>query len=256
MEFEYIQYEKSDGIATIVLDHPPGNTLSLTMMPDLTNVFSDIQRDETLRAAVITGAGEQFFCAGADVRELRSIDANDFALRGQVLMREIESLSKPVIAAINGAAFGGGCELAMSCHLRVAADTARFGQPEINYGLMPSWGGTQRLTRLIGRTRALDMLLTGHPITARRAEEYGLVNAVVPAAELGEAARKLAERLGQAPPLVLKAILECVDTGVWQGIERGLDAERKSFAWIYHTEDARAGLRAFFNKQKPEFKGR
>jgi len=256
MEFEYIQYEKSEGIASIVLEHPPGNTLGLEMFPALTNIISDVQRDEAVRVAIITGAGDQFFCAGADIRELRSTDANDFALRGQVLFREIEALSKPMIAAINGAAFGGGCELAMSCHLRIAADTARFGQPEINYGLISCWGATQRLPRLIGRTRALEMLLSGHAITARRAEEFGLITQVVPARELSDAARKLAHQLVQAPPLAVKAILGCVDTGLIEGWEKGMDSERAGFDWVYHTDDARIGLHAFFSRQKPEFRGR
>lgn len=256
MEFKNIVFEKALDIATIVLDHPPGNTLSLDMLPELTKVFSDVETDHAVRAVILTGAGDRFFCAGADIRELRSIDANEFAERGQVLCRQIEILSKPVIAAINGAAFGGGFELAMCCHLRLAADTARFAQQEINYGLMPSWGGTQRLPRLIGRTRAFEMLLSGRAIGARHAEEYGLLNAVVPPAELKEAALKLAHSFASAAPLAVKAILASVDTGLQEGLQSGLEAERENFEWVYRTEDARAGLHAFFAKQKPEFRGR
>lgn len=256
MESGNIQFTKSEGIATIVLDHPPGNTLRMSMLPDLTNVFADIQSEPALRVVVITGAGNRFFCAGADIRELHSIDAGDLAARGQVLFSHIESFPKPVIAVVNGAAFGGGCELAMSCHLRIAADTARFGQPEINYGSMPSWGATQRLPRLIGRTRALEILLTGQAISAHRAEQYGLVNAVVPAAELNAAALKLARHLALAAPLAIKSVLASVDTGLQEELQKGLDAEREEFSWIYRTEDARTGLHAFFAKEKPEFKGR
>jgi enoyl-CoA hydratase len=256
MESENVVFEKAVDVATIIIDHPPGNTLNLETLSALTGVFSDVETDHAVRAVILIGAGERFFCAGADIRELRSIDANDFAERGQVLFRQIEMLSKPVIAAINGAAFGGGLELAMCCHLRLAADTARLAQPEINYGLIPSWGGTQRLPRLIGRTRALEMLLIGHTISARRAEEYGLLNAIVPAAELRDAALKLAHSLASAAPFALKAILASVDTGLQEGLQTGLEAERENFEWVYRTEDAHAGLRAFFAKQKPEFKGR
>jgi len=256
MDLENILFEKSGGIATIVLDHQPGNTLNLAMLHNLTTLFNDIENDHAVRAVIITGAGDRFFCVGADIRELRSIDGGEFAERGQALFRHIEALSKPVIAAINGAAFGGGCELALSCHLRIAADSARLGQPEINYGLMPSWGATQRLPRLIGRTRALELLLTGQSIGARRAEQYGLVNEVVPAAELKEATLKLAKQFAAAAPLAMKAILDCVDTGLKEGLQKGMDTERESFDWTHRTEDARIGLHAFFSKEKPEFKGR
>ena len=256
MDLENILFEKSGGIATIVLDHQPGNTLNLAMLHNLTTLFNEIENDHAVRAVTITGAGDRFFCVGADIRELRSIDGGEFAERGQALFRHIEALSKPVIAAINGAAFGGGCELALSCHLRIAADTARLGQPEINYGLMPSWGATQRLPRLIGRTRALELLLTGQSIGARRAEQYGLVNEVVPAAELKEATLKLAKQFAAAAPLAMKAILDCVDTGLKEGLQKGMDTERESFDWTHRTEDARIGLHAFFSKEKPEFKGR
>ena len=173
-----------------------------------------------------------------------------------MLFRFIETLSKPVIAAVNGAAFGGGCELALSCHLRVAADTARFGHQEISYGLIPGWGATQRLPRLIGRTRALEMLLTGQAIHAHRAEHFGLVNVVVPAAELRDAALKMARQLASAAPLAVKAILACVDTGLQEGLQKGFDAERENFDWTYESEDARIGLHAFFAKEKPVFKGK
>jgi enoyl-CoA hydratase/carnithine racemase len=256
MDFENIVLEKSHRIATVVLDRPPGNTLSLTVLENLTAVFGEINDDREVRAVILTGAGDRFFCAGADIRELRSVDPVELAERGQVLFRSIETLSKPVIAAVNGAAYGGGCELAMACHLRVAADSARFAQQEANYGLMPSWGATQRLPRLIGRARALELLLTGDVLDAPRAELYGLVNARAPAAELVEAARQLARRLAAAPPLVVKAILSCVDTGLQQGLQEGLDSERENFGWIYRTEDARVGLHAFFAKVRPEFKGR
>jgi len=249
MEHEGILLSRVDGIATLTLDRPPGNTLSSTMLPGLSTIFSEIESDHAVRAVIITGTGDHFFCAGADIRELRAIEADDFAERGQMLFRSIETLSKPVIAALNGSALGGGCELALSCHLRIAADTARFGQPEIAFGLMPCWGATQRLPRLIGPARALEMLLTGQTINAHRAEQIGLVNSIVPASELKEAALKLAHHFAHAAPLALKSILAFVDTGQQEGLTKGLDSERDNFDWVYRTEDARAASRPFSPKR-------
>lgn len=256
MEFENVVISRTEGLVTITLDRPPGNTLQYTMIADLANLFAELKDDATVRAVIIAGAGDRFFCAGADIRQLHSVDAVEFSALGQQLFARIEAFPKPVVAAVNGAALGGGCELAMSCHLRIAADTARFGQPEIDYGLMPSWGATQRLPRLIGRTRALEMLLTGHAINAQRAEQFGLVNLVVPAAELKEAAHKLGRHLSQSAPLAAKSILACVDAGLQAGLQRGLDVEREEFGWIYRTEDSKIGLHAFFAKEKPIFRGR
>ncbi len=256
MSLGTILSEKSLDIATITIDHPPGNTLTLEMLSELTEKVGTIQNDADVRAVIITGAGERFFCAGADVGELRSIDPEDLAERGQVLLHHIEALGKPVLAVINGAAFGGGCELAMSCHLRIAADVARFGLPEVNYGMMSCWGGTQRLPRLVGRTRALHMLLTGETITATQAAQYGLVNSIAPLTELQEAALRLARHLARSAPLAMKAILASVDAGLAEGLQKGLDAERDNFHWVYRTQDAHTGLQAFFAKQKPDFKGK
>lgn len=256
MTFQDISFEQADGVATITLNHPPANTLSLAVLTELTAAFGEIASDNAARAIIVTGSGDRFFSGGADVREIAAQDAVEQSLRGQSLFRHIETLAKPVIAAINGHAIAGGCELAMACHLRYAADTARLSLPEINLGLIPGWGGTQRLSRLIGRARALELLLTGRALTAQEAERYGLVNHVIAATELQEAVLTLARRLASAAPLAAKAILECVETGLTEGLEKGLDTERENLHWISKTEDARIGIHAFLTKQKPEFKGR
>ncbi len=256
MEFDNILFGRAGGVAAITLDHPPANTLSVALLKELDVALDKIEKDPSVRVVLITGAGERFFSGGADIKELSTLDVNEQSARGQMLFRRIEMLNKPVLAAINGYALGGGLELAMSCHLRYAADTARLGQPEITLGIVPSWGATQRLPQLIGRTRALELLLTGRALTAQEAERYGLVNRVVPAAELPEAALTFAQRLAAAAPLATKAILEDVETGLTKGLTKGSDLERENAFWVSKTEDARIGIHAFLTKQKPEFKGR
>lgn len=256
MSFENILFEKVNGVATITLNRPPANSLSIALLKDISAAFDDIEKDEAVHAVVITGGGEKFFCGGAEIKEFGVVDAQTQMKTGQNLFRRIETFGKPVIAAINGFALGGGCELAMGCHIRYAADTAKMGQPEVNLGIIPGWGGTQRLPRLIGRGRALEFMFTGDMITAVDAERFGLVNRVVPAAELKATVTKLAERLANNAPLAIKAIIECVDEGFEHGIERGLDAEREKFVVIQKSEDARNAIQAFLTKQKPTFKGK
>ena len=256
MSFENILFEKVNGVATITLNRPPANSLSMALLQDITAAFDDMEKDEMVRAVVITGGGEKFFCGGAEIKEFNVVDAQTQMKTGQNLFRRIETFAKPVIAAINGFALGGGCELAMGCHFRYAADTAKLGQPEVNLGIIPGWGGTQRLPRLIGRGRALEFMFTGDMITAADAERYGLVNRVVLAAELKATVTKLAERLANNAPLAIKAIIECVDEGFEHGIERGLEAEREKFVVIQKSEDARNAIQAFLTKQKTTFKGK
>jgi enoyl-CoA hydratase/carnithine racemase len=256
VEYENILFGRAGGVAAITLNHPPANTLSVALLQELDAAFGEIEKDQTVRAVLLTGSGERFFSGGADLKELGTLNAGEQSLRGQMLFRRIEMATQPVIAAINGYALGGGLELAMSCHLRYAADTARLGETEITLGLVPSWGATQRLPRLIGSTRALELLLTGRLFTAQEAERYGLVNHVVPAAELQKTALTFAQCLATAAPLAVKAILEAVNAGLTKGLEKGLDVERENAHWISKTEDARVGIHAFLTKQKPEFKGR
>ena len=256
MAFELLMFEKVNGVATITLNRPPANSLSMALLKEISAAFDDAAKDESVRAVVLASASEKFFCGGAEIKEFGVVDANEQMKMGQSLFRRIETFSKPVIAAINGFALGGGCEMAMSCHIRYAADSAKLGQPEINLGIIPGWGGTQRLPRLIGRGRAIEFMLTGDMIPAADAERFGLVNRVFPAAELKDATMKLAGRLANNAPLAIKAILECVDEGMEHGLMRGLDAEREKFITIGKTEDARNGIQAFLTKQKAVFTGR
>lgn len=256
MPYENLLLDQANGVATITLNRPPANSLSMALLKDIAGAFDDIEKDETVRAVVITGAGERFFCGGAEIKEFGVVDAGLQMQTGQMLFRRIELFGKPVIAAVNGFALGGGCELAMSCHIRYAADTAKLGQPEINLGIIPGWGGTQRLPRLVGRGRALEFMFTGDHIAAAEAERIGLVNRMVPAAELKDTVLKLATRLANNAPIALKAIIGCVDVGFEQGLVKGLEAERAEFVAVGKSEDSRNGIQAFLTKQKPVFKGK
>ncbi|HTA65171.1 MAG TPA: enoyl-CoA hydratase-related protein, partial [Xanthomonadaceae bacterium] len=224
----------------------------------LRDVFRVIAADPSVRAVVLRGAGEKAFVAGADIAELAAlspIQARDFSQHGQRMMRSIEMLGKPVIAMLRGYALGGGMELAMSCHLRIAADNAKLGQPEINLGVLPGFGGTQRLLRLAGRGAVLEMCLTGAPIGAQRAYELGIVNRVVPAEQLEEATFALAAQLATSAPQALRGILDAVLVGGECGIDAGLDYETQAFAVCTSTSDMREGTRAFLERRKPVFRG-
>ncbi|PJK07916.1 enoyl-CoA hydratase [Lysobacteraceae bacterium NML95-0200] len=248
------------GIRTITINRPDKlNALNSATLDALHQAFGEAAGDDAVRVIVLTGAGEKAFVAGADISEMNTLSAvqgRDFSLRGQRMMRFVEKMPKPVIAAINGFALGGGLELAMCCHLRIAADTARLGQPEINLGLIPGFGGSQRLLRLAGRAATLEMCLTGAPITAERALALGIVNRVVPAAELADETRKLAASLANAAPLALRAMLDCIHIGGECGIEEGLEYESAQFGLMFSTEDMREGTGAFLEKRKPVFQGR
>lgn len=256
MAFEFLLFEKSNGVATLTLNHPPANTLRVALLKEIGAALDEIEKDASVRVVVITGAGEKFFSGGAEIKEFNVVDPNEQMLLGQGLFRRIETFSKPVIAAINGFALGGGCELVMSCHIRYAADTAKLGQPEINLGIIPGWGGTQRLPRLVGRGRAIELMITGDMLTAEDAQCWGLVNRVFPAAELKDATLKLAQRLANNAPLAVRAILRAVDEGLQVGLVKGMDVERAEFVGIVNSEDAKAGIQAFLTKQKPVFKGK
>jgi enoyl-CoA hydratase len=222
-------------------------------------VFGDAARRDDVRVVVLTGAGEKSFVAGADINELSvqtPVGGREHARRGQALFNRIERLGKPVIAAVNGFALGGGCELAMACTLRVAADSARFGQPEINLGLLPGYAGSQRLPRLVGRGRALELLLTGRQISADEAYRMGLVNRVVPAAELATEARTLAQAIAAKAPVAVRYILEAVMGGLEMSLADAQDYEATLFGLVSTTEDMREGTKAFLEKRKPDFKGR
>ena len=215
--------------------------------------------DPAVRAVVLTGAGEKAFVAGADIKELAvqtPVAGREHARHGQAILDRIEHLGKPVIAAVNGFALGGGCELAMACTIRIAADTAKFGQPEINLGLIPGYAGSQRLPRLVGRGRALELLLTGAQVSAEDALRMGLVNRVVPAAQLMDEARTLARTLASKAPVAARYILEAVAAGLEMPLAEAQDYEATLFGLIATTEDMREGTRAFLEKRKPAFQGR
>lgn len=249
-----------DAVRVITVNRPDKlNALDSATLDALHAAFDAAAGDPAVRALVLTGAGPKAFVAGADIAEmagLTPVQARDFSLRGQRMMRRVEKMPKPVIAMVNGFALGGGLELAMCCHLRIAADTAKLGQPEINLGLIPGFGGTQRLLRLAGRAAVLELCLTGAPIDAARARQLGLVNRVVAAAELEAETMRLAAQLANAAPLALRGILDCVAIGGECGIEEALEYESAQFGLVFSTEDMREGTRAFLDKRKPAFHGR
>ena len=247
-------------VRTIAVNRPAKlNALNAATLDALDAAFADAAADAAVRVVVLTGAGPKSFVAGADIAEMNGLtptQARDFSLRGTRMMRRVEKLPKPVIAMVNGFAFGGGLELAMCCHLRIAADTAKVGQPEINLGLIPGFGGTQRLLRLCGRAATLELCLTGAPITAERALQLGIVNRVVPAADLESETIQLAAQLAASAPLALRGMLDCVNVGGECGIEEGLEYESVQFGLTFASDDMREGTSAFLEKRKPVFAGR
>ena len=251
---------RNEAVATITINRPDRlNALNAATIDELRAAVLEMRQDESVRTVIITGAGEKAFVAGADIAELSQqspLGARITAQRGQHVFDLVETLGKPVIAAINGFALGGGCELAMACTLRVAADTARLGQPEINLGLIPGYGGTQRLSRLVGRGRALELLLRGHQIDAAEALRIGLVDRVVPGAELMAAALALAMELAAKAPVAARAILEAVHKGLQMPFAEGQAYEATLFGLVVTTEDMQEGTRAFLEKRKPAFRGR
>jgi enoyl-CoA hydratase/carnithine racemase len=259
-DLQNILFERDGGVATITIDRPKVlNALNSQTLDELRRVILACRHDDAVRCVIITGAGEKSFIAGADINELSvqtPTGGREHARTGQHVLDLIENLGKPVIAAINGFALGGGCELAMACTMRIAADTARLGQPEINLGIIPGYAGTQRLARLVGRGRALEILLTGDHITAAEAHRLGLVNRVVPAAELIAEVKKLAGTLATKAPIAMRYIIDAVNKGLDMGFPDAQVFEATLFGLVSSTEDMREGTRAFLEKRKPEFKGR
>ncbi|MBU0692055.1 enoyl-CoA hydratase/isomerase family protein [bacterium] len=260
MNFETLLIEKDGPMAIVTVNRPKAlNALNILAFAELKKCFEALREDETVRVAIITGAGEKSFVAGADITEIAAMDmaaGRDLSYRGNIVFSMIEAMPFPVIAAVNGFALGGGCELTMACHIRVASDKAKFGQPEINLGLTPGYGGTQRLPRLIGRGRALDLLLTGRMITAKEAFEWGLVNYLTTPEELMDTAKKIASGIAEKSSSAVRSMLEAVHTGINLPLDQAIQVEVQHFAYCNGTEDKNEGTRAFMEKRKPEFKGR
>jgi enoyl-CoA hydratase len=259
MAFRTLTTADRGAVRTITVNRPDKlNALNRETLGELTLAFRQAQQDDAVRVVVLAGAGEKAFVAGADIAEmtgLAPVKAQVFSRAGQDLMLTIERLGKPVVAKIQGYTLGGGMELAMACHLRVASEKAKFGQPEIGLGLIPGFGGTQRLTRLAGRGVALELCLLGQQIDAARAERLGIVTRVVAAEALDETVDAMADQLAASAPLALKGILEAVIEGGECAIDQGLAFETQGFALAFSTEDMREGTAAFLERRKPTFKG-
>jgi enoyl-CoA hydratase len=257
---ENLLLERADGLAVVTVNRPKVlNALNMQTLDELRRTVLALRYDDDVRVVILTGAGEKAFIAGADINELAvqsPVSGRDHALAGQHVLDLIEQMGKPVIAAINGYALGGGCELAMACTLRLAADTARIGQPEINLGIVPGYAGTQRLARLVGRGAALEILLTGDAITAQEAHRIGLVNRVVAATELMAEARKLGAALVAKAPIAVRYIIDAVNKGLQMPLAEAQAYEATLFGLVASTEDMREGTRAFLEKRKPAFKGK
>jgi len=260
MAFENLLYEKRNGIGYVTVNRPEKlNALNRKTVAELHECFLDIERDDEVRAVILTGAGERAFVGGADINELAvltPLEGKEMSMRGQKVLDLVEHLGKPVIAAINGYALGGGCELALACTLRIASENARLGQPEVKLGLIPGYAGTQRLPRLVGRGRALEMLLSGDPVNAAEAYRIGLVNQVVPVQDLIAAAEKLAQKIMANAPLAVKFALEAVSHGLEMPEAEGQFLEANLFGLCCTTADMKEGTRAFLEKRPARFTGK
>lgn len=259
MTYANLLIQDEEFVRTITINRPDKlNALNQLTIAELRQAFAAARVDSGVRVVVLTGAGAKAFVAGADIAELASqtpVQARQFSEAGQIMMREVETLGKPVVARLNGFTLGGGMELAMCCHLRIAAEQVRLGQPEINLGIIPGFGGTQRLTRLTGRAAALELCLLGAPISAQRALELGIVNRVVPAAELDGEVAKVAAQLAKSAPHALRGILDAVILGGDMALDQGLAFETQAFAVTVSTEDMHEGTRAFLEKRPAVFRG-
>lgn len=260
MAYDNLLVARDGAVLGVTINRPKVlNALNAATLDELDRVVTDVASDDAIRVMTITGSGDRSFVAGADIRELAvqtPTVGRDHARRGQALFDRIERLGKPVIASVNGFALGGGCELAMACTIRLAADTARFGQPEINLGLIPGYAGSQRLPRLVGKGRALELLLVGDPIDAAEALRIGLINRVVPAADLASETAALAATLASKAPVAVRFILDAVSRGLDMSLADAQDYEATLFGLISSTEDMREGTSAFLEKRKASFTGR
>ena len=257
--YSTILTEEADGILTITINRPDKlNALNKEVFTDISNAIDEVNNNPSIKSAIITGSGPKAFVAGADITEFAGLtkeSAMALAKRGQDIFFKIEHSKKPIIAAVNGFALGGGCELAMACHFRIASDNAKFGQPEVNLGLIPGYGGTQRLTQLIGKGRALELLISAGIIDAAAALKYGLVNYVVPPEELLDKAKSILQVINSKAPM---AIAKCIETAnaVFDENKNGFEEEIKAFGECFDTLDMKEGTSAFLEKRKPVFGGK
>ncbi len=260
MGYTTLRYEKEGALGLVTIDRAQVlNALNLETLLDLQNCFSDIRLDKEVRVVILTGAGEKAFVAGADIshmQDLNSLEATEFARLGHALMRDIETLPKPVIAAVNGFALGGGCELALACDIRFASENAKFGQPEINLGIIPGFGGTQRLPRIVGRGIASELLFTGDMIDAEEALRIGLANKVVAPADLLECCREIAVKIAVKGPIAMRLCKETVVNGLQMDLDRANQYEANQFGHCFSSEDQKEGMKAFLEKRKPNFNGK
>jgi enoyl-CoA hydratase len=260
MAYENLLYEKKEGIATITFNRPKVlNALNRKTIEELEQVLIDARDDDAVRVLILTGSGEKAFVAGADINELAQqtpVNGKEFSLYGQGVFHLLETIGKPSICAINGFALGGGCELALSCSIRIASKTAKLGQPEVKLGILPGYGGSQRLARLCGKGVAHELCLTGEMITAEEAQRIGLVNRIHEPAELMPAAEAMAKKIIEKAPLAVKYCMEAIERGVEMPLQEGLFLEATLFGLCCATEDMREGTKAFLEKRPAQFKGR
>lgn len=257
MGYETLTLTREESYAIITLNRPPANAINEQLMRELDAALTALEKDAAVRSVIITGSGDRIFCGGADLGSAFSGGGvEEFVRYGTGVLRRIERFPKPVIAAVNGHATGGGCEIAMACHFRILKETARIGQTESNLGIIPGYGGTQRLPRLIGRTKALEYLILGTQIPAPEALQLGLVNKLSKEGETLNDAKALAGQIGKRAPIATRLILQAVDEGLNTDIDHGLDAEVRAFVETLKTEDAAEGIQAFFQKRPAQFKGK
>ncbi len=257
MAYENLTVEQKENIGIITLNRPPANPINLTVLNELDEVFTKWEKDKAVRAVIITGAGERGFSAGFDLKTAGTPDGEKAMSRGQEVFNHIEKYPKPVIAAINGFALGGGCELAMSCHFRIMLDSEKvfMGQPEIDRGIIPGWGGTQRLPRLVGKTKALEMLLLGTRVNAPEALSIGLITRVSQPGQLMNDAQELASTLAKKAPVAVQIILDAVTRGLETTTDQGVKIELEGSQRVSKTKDAMEGAIAFIEKREPHFTG-
>jgi len=257
MAFETMIVSREESFAVITLNRPPANAISEQLMRELNDAVSSFAEDDAVRAVIITGAGDKIFCAGADLGSAFSGGNVDLFIKfGNAVLRKIERFPKPVIAAMNGHALGGGCEIAMACHLRLLKEGARMGQTESNLGIIPGFGGTQRMSRLIGRAKSLEFMILGTQIPAAECLALGLVNRVSKDGQTLDDAKALARQIAKRPPIATRLIIEAVDDGVEAPIDQALEIETRAFMKVLRTEDASEGIQAFFGKREAQFKGK